>query len=162
MTAFQARGLAEGDSKPMALGEYVILDLLGRGGMGAVYLAVHRRMKRQVALKVMHLVLADDPRALRRFRREVEAAARLHHPNVVTAYDAGEDQGVAYLATEYVAGTNLERLVRDAGPMPVDRAIEYTLQAARGLAYAHGQGVIHRDVKPANLIAGTRRDGAGV
>jgi serine/threonine protein kinase len=120
--------------------------------MGIVYKARHRRMDRTVALKVLDAKIIPSPEALRRFRREVQAAARLHHPNVVLAYDASEDAGRHYLVMEYVDGTNLRRQVRDAGPLPVHEAIDCILQAARGLEYAHSQRVIHRDIKPDNLL----------
>src|SRR5205085_6633476 len=96
--------------------------------------------------------------AARRFAREVEVAAKLIHPNIAIAHDAREQDGVVYLILEYVAGTDLARWVKERGPLPVEAAIDYVTQAARGLAYAHARGVVHRDVKPANLML----DGEGV
>lgn len=133
-------------------GSYEILDVLGRGGMGKVFKARHRVMRRLVALKVIGV----DPRryegAVRRFQREAKAAARLNHPNIVAAFDADEVDGIPYLALELIEGSDLSKLVKTTGPMPVAEAVDYTLQAARGLAYAHSRGVIHRDVKPSNLL----------
>ena len=109
-------------------------------------------MKREVALKVISPQLLKDEAAERRFNREVEAAARLSHPNIVTAHDAGEDHGVHYLVMEYVAGSDLTERVRNGGPLRLAEAVECTLQAARGLAYAHDAGIVHRDIKPSNLL----------
>ncbi|QDU19214.1 bifunctional serine/threonine-protein kinase/formylglycine-generating enzyme family protein [Urbifossiella limnaea] len=144
LTAYQAGVLRSARPHPLALNDYVILDRVAAGGMGTVYRAVHRRMRREVALKVV----ADGGW----FRREAEAAGRLAHPNIVTAYDAGEARGVSYLASEFVAGTDLRRRVLEHGPLSVPDAVRAIRDAAAGLAYAHGCGVIHRDVKPANLI----------
>ncbi|HYH63120.1 MAG TPA: bifunctional serine/threonine-protein kinase/formylglycine-generating enzyme family protein [Urbifossiella sp.] len=144
LTAYQATVLRSARPHPLALDDYLILDRVGAGGMGTVFRAVHQRMRRDVALKV-----ATDGRL---FRREVEAAGRLTHPNVVTAYDAGEARGVAYLVSEFVDGTDLRRRVAENGPLAVPDAVRAVRDAAAGLAYAHGCGVIHRDVKPSNLI----------
>lgn len=152
LTAFQARRLCAVADRPLVLGGYLILDRLGSGGMGTVYRALHRRMNREVALKLIKPSINESADHSRWFQREVEAAAKLVHPNIVTAYDAGEDGGVAYLVTEFVAGDDLSALVRRDGPLPVATAINYAVQAARGLAYAHSQGIIHRDVKPSNLL----------
>jgi serine/threonine protein kinase len=134
------------------LGDYEILRELGRGGMGIVYQARHRRMQRIVALKVLAPALASDAEALSRFRREVIAAASLTHPNIVMAFDAQEVDGIAFLVMEFVPGIDLASLVKQHGPLPVERAVDCVLQAARGLDYAHRRGVIHRDVKPHNLL----------
>src|SRR6185369_6200369 len=90
------------------------------------------------------------------FNREVQAAARLSHPNIVTAYDAGEQQGIHYLVMEYVAGRDLSSFVREHGPLDVESALDCVLQTARGLEYAHGEGIIHRDIKPSNLLIDKR------
>ncbi len=157
LTAFQARRLCAGNERPLVLGGYLILDRLGAGGMGTVYRALHRRMNREVALKLIKPASHESADHARWFLREAEAAAKLVHPNIVTAYDAGEDEGVAYLVTEFVGGMDLAALVRGNGPLPVAAAINYVVQAARGLSYAHTQGIIHRDVKPSNLLVD--RDG---
>ncbi|MCA9154540.1 MAG: protein kinase, partial [Planctomycetales bacterium] len=137
------------------LGDYELIAKLGSGGMGAVYKAMHRRMQRVVALKVLRNDLKDRPQWLARFEREVQMAARLSHPNIVTAYDAREEKGLHYLITEYVDGHDLDRTIKRDGPLSAHQAAECVLQAARGLAYAHQQQVIHRDIKPANLLLDT-------
>jgi formylglycine-generating enzyme required for sulfatase activity len=137
---------------PRTLGEYELGDRIAAGGMGEVYVARHRRMNRTVAVKVLPPAGTDREVLLRRFAREVEITARLSHPNVVTAFYASEDGGVHYLVTEYVAGEDLGRRVGRDGPLPVAVAVGYARQAALGLAHAHARGVIHRDVKPGNLL----------
>src|SRR5260370_11311900 len=109
-------------------------------------------MNRVVALKVLAPELLRSPDARARFQREVEAAARVTSPHVVAAYDAGETDGHDFLVMEFVEGGNLADLVKREGPLPVERALEYVLQAARGLVHAHAAGIVHRDVKPANLL----------
>ncbi len=149
---------AAGPAVGTVLGNYLLLEALGEGGMGRVFTARHRLMKRLVAVKVLAPELFRSAGARARFRREVEAAARLMHPHVVAAYDAGEADGRDFLVMEYVEGPNLSERVKRDGPLPVDRALAFIGQAARGLAYAHAAGVVHRDVKPANLLV----DAAGV
>jgi len=156
LTSFQASSLCDGGASSLVLGPYVVLDLLGRGGMGVVYKAEHRTMRRIVALKVIAPTVLQSPAAVRRFAREVQATARLDHPNIVTAFDAGEVAGLHYLVMQYVDGRNLAELVRESGPQPVEHAVEWVVQAARGLAFAHEQGVIHRDIKPGNLLVDSR------
>ncbi len=152
LTPFQLDSLLRTAKPGLVLGEYVILSPLGRGGMGAVYKARHRRMDRLVALKVLPSSAAHDPHAASRFSREIRAVSRLSHPNIVAAHDAGEDSGVAYLVMECIDGTDLSSCVRTHGPLSVAHAVESVAQAAEGLEYAHRQGVIHRDIKPSNLI----------
>lgn len=152
LTKFQGQAVFQGKARGLVLGNYVILDKLGEGGMGQVYKAHHRRMERVVALKVLPAAATRAKDAVERFQREVKAAARLSHPNIVTAYDADEENGVHFLVMEYVEGVDLGRLVQDEGPLPVRRAVEYITQAAKGLEYAHSQNVIHRDIKPSNLL----------
>ncbi|QDU37697.1 Serine/threonine-protein kinase PknB [Maioricimonas rarisocia] len=157
LTQFQAQRIYQGKYQGLRLGEYVILDTIGAGGMGQVYLAEHRRMGRRVALKTLPAALARDEATVRRFHREVRAAARLSHPNIVTAFDAGEDKGIHYFVMEHVDGTDMSRLVRETGKLAITDGIEFTLQAARGLAYAHKQGIVHRDIKPSNLLIDKQR-----
>lgn len=137
---------------PETLGEYTLLEHIGAGGMGQVFKARHRRMDRIVALKILPPQAVSSVESVRRFQREVKAAAKVVHPNIVTAYDAGESGGVHFLVMEFVEGVDLHRYVNERGPMPVDQAANCILQAARGLGYAHRQGIIHRDVKPGNLL----------
>ena len=152
LTAFQAQELLAGRGARLVMGDYVIVAEIGAGGMGQVYKAQHRRMKRVVALKVMSSAAMKDAAAVKRFQREVIAAARLEHPNIVTAYDSGEAGSVKYLVMQFVDGGDLSDLVKKNGPLGVERAVGYVMQAARGLAFAHGAGVVHRDIKPANLL----------
>ncbi|OAI39233.1 hypothetical protein AYO40_01295 [Planctomycetaceae bacterium SCGC AG-212-D15] len=141
-----------GEVGPLCIGDYEVLTELGRGGMGAVFKARHRRMNRLVALKVIDREFLSNPDSVRRFYREVEAAAQLSHPNIVIAYDAGQCEDNHYLAMEYVDGVDLERLVGQAGPLRIGTACDYVRQAALGLQHAHERGLVHRDIKPSNLI----------
>lgn len=152
LTSFQANALLGGGDVPLTLGEYIIYDCVGRGGMGTVYRAMHRRMKRTVAIKVLRQDIAHAELLSKRFLREVEVAARLCHPNIVTAYDAGEQDGISYLVSEFVDGQNLSDLVKEYGPLSLPLAADIVYQAARALEYAHREGVIHRDIKPSNLL----------
>jgi serine/threonine protein kinase len=131
---------------------YRVVRPLGRGGMGVVYEAEHRVMRRPVALKVINRRYTADAAAAERFRREVRAAARLHHPNIVTAFDAENVGDTHFLVMEYVEGKSLARVVKDRGPLPVQEACDYVRQAALGLQHAHERGMVHRDVKPDNLM----------
>ena len=131
---------------------YRVLELLGVGGMGAVFKAEHLLMERTVALKVINRQLIDHPGAVERFRREVKAAAKLTHPNIVTAYDAEQAGDVHFLVMEYVEGASLARLVDAQGPLPPARACDYVRQAALGLQHAFERGMVHRDIKPHNLM----------
>jgi serine/threonine protein kinase len=152
LTRFQAELLLAGRTSGFILGQYRILDELGRGGMGQVYKAVHQTMNRVVALKVLapHLVRTEKARLL--FEREVQAVAQLLHPNIVTAYDANRLGDRHYLVMEYVNGPNLEQLVREQGPLPVGLACELIRQVATGLQYATEKGMVHRDIKPSNVL----------
>jgi serine/threonine protein kinase len=158
LTRFQADAVCRGEARSLVLGNYVILDRIGAGGMGQVFMARHRRMKRLVALKLLPAAVTRDENAIKRFQREVEAAAKLTHPNIVTAYDADEANGVHFLVMEYVQASDLSTVVRRHGPVSITSAVHYILQAAHGLDYAHKKGVVHRDIKPANLLV----DAAGV
>lgn len=151
LTGFQGELVLQDKARSMLLGEYVVIERIGSGGMGKVYRARHRRMRREVAIKTLPR-RTEDENALRRFYREVEAAAKLIHPNIVTAYDAGEHRGVHYLVMEYVEGVDLSALVRTQGALPLEQAVNAVIQAGSGLAYAHANGVVHRDIKPANLL----------
>jgi serine/threonine protein kinase len=155
LTKYQASAVYQGKTKGLVFGEYVVLDKLGQGGMGVVLKAQHRRMKRVVAVKMIAGAALKSPDAVKRFYREVEAAARLDHPNIVTAHDASEHEGVHYLVMQFVEGKDLAAIVKERGPLPVAQAVDCVLQAARGLEYAHAQGIVHRDIKPGNLLLDT-------
>lgn len=155
ISAYQAQVVYSGKGKTLTMGSYFILDKLGQGGMGMVLKAEHRMMKRLVAIKVLSPSITKTKELSLRFQREVEAAARLTHPNIVGAFDAGETNGSPFLVMEYVPGNDLSSIVKKKGPLSVDQAIDCIAQAARGLEFAHSQGVIHRDIKPANLLMDT-------
>src|SRR5689334_11930175 len=152
LTAYQVRRLWKGRGEELFLNQYVLLDRLGEGGMGEVFRARHATLDREVALKVMRKEKLAKPESVRRFRREIRAAATLAHENVVMAYDADQSGDVHFFAMEFVDGTTLERLVEDRGPLPVAEACEYVRQAALGLQHAFEKGLTHRDIKPANLL----------
>jgi len=150
LTNYQSHQLQAGRSK-LNLGPYIITDWIGQGGMGQVFKAVHKVMGRQCAVKVLPLERSTEL-SRESFLREIRLQAGLDCPYLVRAFDAGEDGGVHYLVTEYVPGTDLRRLVRNRGPLPVAQAASVIMQAALGLDYAHRQGLIHRDVKPGNVL----------
>jgi serine/threonine protein kinase len=133
-------------------GRYTVERLLGRGGMAAVYLAHDRELDRTVAVKVLDERFAADEEVAGRFRREALTAARLGHPNVVAVYDTGVEEGAEYIVMEHVEGEGLDDVLAREAPLAPERVIELAVQACAGLGYAHGQGVVHRDVKPANLL----------
>jgi len=152
ITPFQLRQLRIGATS-FFVGKYVVLDCLGRGGNGVVYKARHTLMpNRFVALKTIDMQSLHVDTALARFKREIEIVAGLEHPNVVRAYDVLQTRTQLYLVLEYVPGQDLGNLVKERGPLPIGEAVDYAVQAAKGLAYAHQCGVIHRDLKPANLL----------
>lgn len=152
LTPFQADQIFAGNGASLVLGNYVILGKLGQEGMGVVYKAQHRRMDRLVALKVLSPRITGRPESAQRFEREVQAAAKLTHPNIVKALDAELDGTRRFLVMEYVDGADLLALVRRCGKLPIRWASDFTRQAALGLDYAHHQGIVHRDIKPSNLL----------
>jgi serine/threonine-protein kinase len=158
LTPYQADAVLGRRFDELRMGNYEILDRLGAGGMGTVYKARHRRMKRIVALKVLSKEVAGAEKFAQRFQREVETIARLTHPNIVMAFDADEGDAGPFLVMEFVNGRDLASEVATGGPAPVDAAVDRIVQAARGLEYAHAQGIIHRDIKPGNIL----RDATGV
>jgi len=157
LTPFQANQLLQGRGQGLVLGAYVLLERLGKGGMGQVFKARHTLMKRIVALKVIRADRLDRPEALGRFRQEMEAAAKLAHANVVFAHDAALVEEGYLLAMEYVEGIDLARLLKQSGRLPPALASAYVRQAALGLQHAHERGLVHRDVKPSNLILAGRQ-----
>src|SRR5579864_190283 len=158
LTTWQAQMLLKNRADDLQLGSYVLLELLGEGGMGKVYKARHQLMGRMVALKIIRRERLTNKDAVRRFQREIQAAAQLSHPNVVLAYDADQIGDIHFFAMEYVDGIDLGRLVQDKGPLPVREACDYIRQAAHGLQHAHERGLIHRDIKPTNLLLTTSRE----
>ena len=150
LNVWQAKQLIEGRTK-FTLGQYQIIDSIGQGGMGQVFKAEHNVMGRVVAIKVLPLS-KSTPDAVLNFTREMRALASLDHNRLVRALDAGQDRNVYYLVTEYVPGLDLRKLVRRDGPMGMQAAADVIFQVAEGLDYAHAQGLIHRDVKPGNVL----------
>ncbi len=145
-------GLATSLIGTVLSGRYRLESKLGSGGMSTVYLARDETLQRWVAVKVMHREISDQPDQLERFRREARAVAQLSHPNVVAVIDAGEDGGYPYIVLEYVEGETLKQRIDRLGRLPVDEAAAYGIEIGRGLAAAHAQRLIHRDVKPQNVL----------
>jgi eukaryotic-like serine/threonine-protein kinase len=145
-------GLATSLIGTVLSGRYRLESKLGSGGMSTVYLARDETLQRWVAVKVMHREISDQPDQLERFRREARAVAQLSHPNVVAVIDAGEDGGYPYIVLEYVEGETLKQRIDRLGRLPVDEAAAYAIEIGRGLAAAHAQRLIHRDVKPQNVL----------
>jgi serine/threonine-protein kinase len=131
---------------------YELEELVGTGGMSSVFRAHDRLLDRKVALKILHQQYNDDDDYVERFRREARAVATLSHPNIVTVIDRGDHEGRQFIVFEYVEGENLKRLIERRGPAPVSTALELGMQIARGLSFAHQQGLVHRDVKPQNVL----------
>lgn len=152
LTHWQCNKLLEGRAKGFILGKYKLLGHLGTGGMSAVYLAEHVNMQRRVAIKVLPQHRVNDSSYLARFYREARAAASLDHPNIVHAYDVDNQGDTHYLVMEFVQGLDLQQMVKRQGVLSYDAAADYIRQSADGLAHAHRVGLIHRDVKPANLL----------
>ena len=152
LTYFQADQILQGKWKRFSIGKYKVLERLGTGGMGQVFLCEHKVMKRRVAVKVLPAAKAQDPAALERFYREARAVAALDHPNIVRAYDIDQDGGLHFLVMEYVDGINLQDLVKKVGPLDITRACHYIYGAAVGLQHAHEMGLVHRDIKPGNIL----------
>jgi len=158
LTSFQAEQLLEGRGHELVLGPFIVLDRLGKGGMGEVFKASHTRLGRIVALKVIRPEHLKYPGVAERFEREARAAARLQHPNVVTIHDVQDTGGTLYIAMELIDGIDLSRLVKQNGPLAVAQACEYARQAALGLQHAYERDLVHRDIKPSNLMV-TRLEG---
>jgi serine/threonine protein kinase len=152
LSRWQVKKLLAGRHRGFFLGKYKLIDLIGAGGMSRVYLAEHTLMRRRVAIKVLPLRHAEDPQYRERFLREARVAALLRHPNIIQVYDLDQDGKIHYLVMEYLEGSDLQRLVRARGPLPAEQAAEIIRQAALGLHHAHEARLVHRDVKPANLL----------
>lgn len=152
MTSGVSRSSADSPAQLEDHPRYRIIELIGKGGMGTVYKARHRLMDRLVALKLINQDLVKNTQAVDRFRREVRAAANLKHPNIVTAYDAEQAGDIHFLVMEFVDGTDLSSVVRQQGQLPIGHACDCIRQAAEGLQHAHEKGMVHRDIKPHNLM----------
>ena len=152
LTYFQAEQLLQGKYKRFSLGKYKVLEKLGSGGMGTVFLCEHKLMRRRVAVKVLPTAKAADEASLKRFYREAQAVAAVDHPNLVRAYDIDQDENLHFLVMEYVDGTNLQDLIKKFGPLDVVRACHYMYGATVGLQHAGEIGLVHRDIKPGNIL----------
>ena len=156
LTQWQADKLLAGKHKGLVLGKYTLLDMIGSGAMGSVYLAEHSLMRRTCAIKVLPPSLVKESSHLERFLREAEAIGKLNHPNIVQAYDVYKesegDRDVYFIAMEYVRGVNVKELVLREGSFDVIRAADIARQVANGLNHAHQAGLVHRDIKPENLL----------
>src|SRR6184192_3309504 len=127
---------------------YELEELVGNGGMSSVFKARDRMLDRNVALKILHEHYLDDDEYVERFRREARAVAQLSHPNIVTVIDRGEEDGRQFIVFEFIDGKTLKELVQREGPLPLREAVELAIGVAHGLAFAHANGLVHRDVKP--------------
>jgi serine/threonine-protein kinase len=131
---------------------YELEEIVGSGGMSTVFCAYDTQLERRVAIKILHERFADDDEYVERFRREARAVAQLSHPNIVTVIDRGEDEGRQYIVFEFVDGANLKELIARSGPPPIRSAVEMAVEIADGLSFAHEHGLVHRDVKPQNVL----------
>jgi serine/threonine-protein kinase len=152
LTPFQVNQVFKGQGKNLVLGPYVLVERLGEGGVGHVFKAQHVHMQRYVAIKFLRSEKLDNPEVVARFYREIHAVSQLVHPNVVIAHDAGPFGQTHYLAMEYVEGVDLQKKVSQGEPLGVEQACDYIRQAALGLQHIHERGLVHRDIKPGNLL----------
>jgi eukaryotic-like serine/threonine-protein kinase len=152
LTAFQAEQFLLGKWRGFTIGKYKLLERVGVGGMGQVFLCEHMFMKRRVAIKVLPPAKAEQPAALGRFYREARAAGSLEHPNIVRTHDIDQDGNLHFIVMEYVDGANLLDIVKKFGPLNLGRAVHYIRQVALGLDFAFRGGIIHRDIKPGNIL----------
>lgn len=152
LTQFHAEQFLLGKHRGFSIGKYTVLERLGFGGMGIVYLCEHQVMGQRVAVKVLPVSKNENPAALGRFYREARAAGALAHPNLVRAHDIGQDGNLHYLVLDFVDGASLHQMVMRSGPLAAPRAAHYIGQAARGLEHARLAGLVHRDIKPANIL----------
>ncbi len=153
LTKFQAEQIIAGKGESLAFGKYIIQEKLGAGGMGQVYKAYHPEAAKLVAIKVILPQGKFDTESVKRFEREVKASEKLVHPNIIAVLDSGSSKGQLFMVMELIEGKDLFELINEKGKLAIKEAVAYIIQAARALEHAHANGVIHRDVKPANLIA---------
>jgi len=157
VTPFQARLLLQGKWRNFFIGgKYKVLEHIGAGGMGTVYLCEHRHMRRRVAVKLLPPEQTENKTGLERFRREAQVVAMLNHPNLVRAHDIDQDGPVHYFVMEFIDGVSLYHLIQSHGPISVERTVNYIAQTASGLQHAHENGLVHRDIKPSNLLLDRR------
>ncbi len=158
LTRWQADQFLQGKFRGFQIGKYNILDRLGAGGMSCVYLCKDQTLPLRVAIKVLPKSMADDETMLKRFHREARATATLDHPHVIHAYAIDQTDQFHYMVMEYVDGKSLEEIVQKDGPLSVPKAVKYIRQAAAGLQYIHECGLVHRDIKPGNLLLEYAKD----
>ncbi len=151
ISRFQAKHMLAGRHRGLILGQYKLIDQIGKGGSGVVFLAEHRQLRRRAAIKVLPTERSSKE-SVERFYREARAVASLDHPNIIRAHDINQEGKVHYLVMEYVEGVSLKDYVERTGPLPPREAANYIMQVAAGLQHAHERGLIHRDIKPANLL----------
>jgi serine/threonine protein kinase len=152
ITVWQAQQLLTGRANDFKIDRYLLLELIGQGGMGRVYLAKDTRLGRRVAIKVLSKERTSNPRAITRFQREAKVGAQLQHENLVRIYDEGEAAGIRYLVMEHIDGKNVAQLIGERGSVAWPEAARLTRQIALGLEHAQQKGLIHRDVNPANIL----------
>src|SRR4051794_2682947 len=152
LTLWQVQQLLAGRSSGFKINRYTLIDMLGQGGMGRVYLARDTRLNRRVALKILSPERVNNPRAIARFQREARVGAQLQHENLVRIYDEGESGGKCYLVMEYIAGKTIGLMIAEGGPLPPSVAARLARQVALGLEHAQQKGLIHRDVNPYNIL----------
>src|SRR3954467_9880441 len=157
LTIWQAQQLLSGRSSGFKIGKYILIDMIGQGGMGRVYLARDSRLNRRVALKILSPERINNPRAIARFQREARVGAQLQHENLVRIYDEGEAGGKCYLVMEYIEGKTIGAMIAQDGSIPPPTAARLARQVALGLEHAQQKGLIHRDVNPYNILV--TRDG---
>lgn len=162
LTPYQINQILQGKHEQLLVDSYRLRERIGEGAMGQVFKASHPRLDRMLAIKMIHQGMTDRPKAMERFRREVETAGQLEHPNIAEVRDAGEYDGRPYLVMEYIEGFDLSHRVKQQGPLPIAEAVEYIRQAALGLQHAYERGIVHRDIKPGNLLVARSSDGRPV
>lgn len=152
LTKFQAEWLLGGRYRGFRIGKYKVLERIGGGGGGNVFLCEHVSMRNRVAVKVLNLANTEDPVLVERFYREARAGGLLEHPNIIRTFDVDQDKHMHYLVLEFVEGTSLRKVVQKFGPLEILRAVHYIRQAAEGLQHLHDHGLVHRDINPGNLV----------